>query len=40
MARLPRVESLAGIVVAIVAAGVLIVVLSALHLLPQLRNPC
>ena len=39
MARLPRVESLAGIVVAIVAAGILIVVLSAVHLLPQLRNP-
>ena len=39
MARLPRVESLAGIVVAMVAAGILIVVLSAAHLLPQLRNP-
>ena len=39
MARLPRVESLAGIVVAIGAAGILIVVLSAVHLLPQLRNP-
>jgi len=38
MARLPRVESLAGIVVAVAAAGVLIVVLSV-HLLPQLRNP-
>ena len=43
MARLPRVGSrvgsLAGIVVAAAAAGILIVVLSAVHLLPQLRNP-
>ena len=39
MARSPRVGSLAGIVVAAAAAGVLIVVLSAVHLLPQLRNP-
>jgi hypothetical protein len=39
MPRLPRVGSLAGIVGAIAAAGVLIVVLSAVHLLPQLRNP-
>jgi len=39
MARSPRVGSLAGIVVAAAAAGVLIVVLSAVHLLPQLRTP-
>jgi hypothetical protein len=39
MARSPRVGSLAQIVVAAAAAGVLIVVLSAVHLLPQLRNP-
>ncbi len=39
MARLPRVGSLAGIVGAIAAVLVLIVVLSAVHLLPQLRNP-
>ena len=39
MPRLPRVGSLAGIVGAIAAIGVLIVVLSAVHLLPQLRNP-
>src|SRR5215468_1747005 len=39
MARSPRVGSLAGIAVAVAAAGVLIVVLSAVHLLPQLRNP-
>ena len=39
MARMPRVGSLAGIVVAIAAAVMLIVVLSAVHLLPQLRNP-
>ena len=39
MARSPRVGSLAGIVVAAAAAGVLIVVLSAVHLLPQRRNP-
>jgi len=39
MARMPRVGSLAGIVVAAAAAGILIVVLSAVHLLPQLRNP-
>ena len=39
MARMPRVGSLAGIVGAVAAAGVLIVVLSAVHLLPQLRNP-
>ena len=36
MARLPRVGSLAGIAAA--TAGILIVVLSAVHLLPQLRN--
>jgi len=39
MARIPRVGSLAGIVGAVAAAGVFIVVLSAVHLLPQLRNP-
>src|SRR6202043_3362246 len=39
MARIPRVGSLAGIVVAAAAAGILIVVLSAVPLLPQLRNP-
>jgi hypothetical protein len=39
MARMPRVGSPAGIVGAVAAAGVLIVVLSAVHLLPQLRNP-
>ena len=39
MARLPRVGSLAGIVGAVAAVLVLIVVLSAVHLLPQLRNP-
>jgi Protein of unknown function (DUF4230) len=42
MARMPRVQgvgSLAGIVGAAAAAGVLIFVLSAVHLLPQLRNP-
>ncbi len=39
MARMPRVGSLAGVVVAAAAAGVLIVVLAAVHLLPQLRNP-
>jgi hypothetical protein len=42
MARMPRVQgvgSLAGIVGAAAAAGVLILVLSAVHLLPQLRNP-
>src|SRR3984893_282518 len=39
MARIPRVGSLAGIVAAAAAAGILIVVLSAVHLLPQLRNP-
>ena len=37
--RMPRVGSLAGIVGAIAAVLVLIVVLSAVHLLPQLRNP-
>ena len=37
--RTPRTGSLAGIAVAAAAAGVLIVVLSAVHLLPQLRNP-
>src|ERR1700733_7886090 len=39
MARMPRVGSLAGWVGAIAAVLVLIVVLSAVHLLPQLRNP-
>src|SRR6516165_2441563 len=39
MARWPRAGSLAGIAVAAAAAGILIVVLSAAHLLPQLRNP-
>ena len=39
MARWPRAGSLAGIAVAAAAAGILIVVLSAVHLLPQLRNP-
>jgi len=36
---MPRMPRIGGIVAAIVAAGVLIVVLSAVHLLPQLRNP-
>ena len=39
MARLPRIGSPAGIVGAVAAVLVLIVVLSAVHLLPQLRNP-
>jgi hypothetical protein len=39
MARMPRVGSLAGIVGAVAAVLVLIVVLSAIHQLPQLRNP-
>ena len=39
MARMPRVGSLAGIVGAAAAVLVLLVVLSAVHLLPQLRNP-
>ena len=39
MARTPRIGSLAGIVGAVTAVLVLIVVLSAVHLLPQLRNP-
>src|SRR5580692_6449061 len=39
MARMPRVGSLAGVVVAAAAAGILVLVLSAIHLLPQLRNP-
>jgi hypothetical protein len=39
MARWPRIGSLGGIAVAAAAAGILIVVLSAAHLLPQLRNP-
>jgi Protein of unknown function (DUF4230) len=39
MARMPRVGSLAGWVGAIAAVLVLIVVLSAVHLLPQIRNP-
>jgi hypothetical protein len=36
---MPRMPRVGGIVAAIVAATVLIVVLSAVHLLPQLRNP-
>jgi hypothetical protein len=36
---MPRVGSLAGVVVAAAVAGILIVLLSAVHLLPQLRNP-
>jgi Protein of unknown function (DUF4230) len=39
MARMPRVGSLAGWVGAIAAVLLLIVVLSAVHLLPQLMNP-
>ena len=39
MARWPRAGSLAGIAFAAAAAGILIVVLSAAHLIPQLRNP-
>jgi Protein of unknown function (DUF4230) len=39
MARVPRVGSLAGWVGAIAAAAILVVVLSAVHLLPRLRNP-
>jgi hypothetical protein len=39
MARVPRVGSLAGWVGAIAAAAILVVVLSAVHLLPKLRNP-
>jgi hypothetical protein len=39
MARMPRVGSLAGIAGAAGAVLVLVVVLSAVHLLPQLRNP-
>jgi Protein of unknown function (DUF4230) len=39
MARTPRIGSLAGIVGAVAVVLVLIVVLSAVHLLPQLRNP-
>jgi hypothetical protein len=39
MLRMPRVGTLAGIVGAIAAVLVLILVLSAVHLLPQLRNP-
>jgi Protein of unknown function (DUF4230) len=39
MLRMPRVGSLAGIVGAIAAVLVLVLVLSAVHLLPQLRNP-
>jgi hypothetical protein len=36
---MPRTRWLGGVIGAIAAAGVLIVVLSAVHLLPQLRNP-
>jgi hypothetical protein len=39
MARTPRVGSLAGLAAAIASAVVLILVLSAVHLLPQLKNP-
>ena len=39
MARMPRAGSLAGIAGAVAAALILVVVLSAVHLLPQLRNP-
>ena len=39
MARMPRTGSPAGIVGAVAAVLVLVVVLSAVHLLPQLRNP-
>jgi len=39
MARTPRVGSLAGLAAAIASAVVLILVLSAIHLLPQLKNP-
>ncbi len=39
MARVPRIGSLSGIITAVIAALILIVVLSAVHLLPQLRNP-
>ena len=39
MARTPRVGSLAGLVAAIAAVLAAILVLSAVHLLPRLRNP-
>jgi hypothetical protein len=39
MARMPRAGSLAGWLGAVAAVLLLIVVLSAVHLLPQLRNP-
>jgi hypothetical protein len=39
MARTPRVRSLGGWIVAIAAALAAILVLSAVHLLPRLRNP-
>jgi len=39
MARMPRTGSLAGIAAAAAAVLVLVVVFSAVHLLPQLRNP-
>jgi hypothetical protein len=39
MARTPRVGLLAGLAAAIASAVVLILVLSAIHLLPQLKNP-
>ena len=39
MPRLPGTGRLGGMVTAIVAVIVLVVVLSAVHLLPQLRNP-
>ena len=37
--RLPRIGSLSGLVTAIAAVLMLILVLAAVHLLPQLRNP-
>jgi hypothetical protein len=39
MARTPRVGSLTGLAAVIASVLVLILVLSAIHLLPQLRNP-
>ena len=39
MPRVPGTGRLGGIVAAIIAVLVLVVVLSAVHLLPQLRNP-
>ena len=39
MARRPRVGSLAGLVVVIASVLAALLVLSAVHLLPRLRNP-